>query len=84
MVGGERWARYSFIGVGARARAVGRMVDGRLRVELTPGAGFHTPEISAGGAGLERLEEVLGTFRAAPAPSLPPRFAMSVDFSKSA
>jgi anthranilate synthase component I len=71
VVGGERWARYSFIGVGARARAVGRMVDGRLRVELTPGAGFHTPEISAGGAGLERLEEVLGTFRAAPAPSLP-------------
>lgn len=71
VVGGERWARYSFIGVGARARAVGRLVGGELRVELTPGPGFSRPEISREGEGLAQLEQVLAVFRAAPAPELP-------------
>ena len=37
VVGGERWARYSFLGVGYRARLVGRIVNDRLQVRLEPG-----------------------------------------------
>ncbi|MGB1698736.1 MAG: chorismate-binding protein, partial [Nannocystaceae bacterium] len=71
VVGGERWARYSFIGVGARARVVGRLVEGELQVELTPGPGFAQPEISGAGEGVARLELLLDAFRAAPVPELP-------------
>jgi anthranilate synthase component 1 len=68
--GGEKWARYSFIGVGARAifRARGRDVEWTERGE--------TRRFRAPGDPLEVLREWLARFRPVPPPGPPlPRFA---------
>jgi anthranilate synthase component 1 len=70
VVGGERWARYSFIGVGYRARVMGRWTGERLEVEVTAGPGFPAPA-SARGEGMAALEEVLARHRAEPVAELP-------------
>lgn len=44
VVGQERWARYSFLGVGYRARITGRFVGDELRVEVKAGEHFELSE----------------------------------------
>ncbi len=66
--GGEKWARYSFIGTGARAvfRARGR--------EIEWSEGGHTQRFVASGDPLEKLREELAALRAVTPPgvNLPP------------
>lgn len=64
VVGGERWARYSFVLMGARARIVGRFVDGELSVEVTAGQGFELPASLQQGKGIDALRAVLQHYRA--------------------
>lgn len=71
VVGGERWARYSFIGVGARARLVGRMGNDGLEITLDAGAGFTVPPVPEAHTGRARLDAILGLYHAAPNPALP-------------
>ncbi len=72
VVGGERWARYSFLVVGARARVVGRWRDGAMQVELVPGDGFRVPPAMHRGEGLPALRRIFEHYRAAPQPDQPP------------
>jgi anthranilate synthase component 1 len=80
VVGGERWARYSMIGVGHRLAISGRWVDGRLRVRVVPGRGFAAiDELGAldghggygEGSGAALVQRLLERYAAAPAPELP-------------
>lgn len=80
VVGGERWARYSMIGVGHRLAISGRWVDGRLRVRMQPGRGFAAiDELGAldghggygEGSGAALVQRMLERYAAAPAPELP-------------
>ena len=72
VLGGERWARYSFVMVGARARVVGRWQEGSLQVEVTPGEGFHVPDELRKGQGIECLRRVFEHYRAALHSDQPP------------
>ena len=72
VVGGERWARYSFLVVGARARVVGRWEDDALVVRVEAGEGFTRPEALARGEGLPALRRVLEHYRAEPQTDQPP------------
>jgi anthranilate synthase component 1 len=70
VVGGERWARYSFIGVGHRARVTGHLRDSEIGLEITAGPGFPLPE-DPGLPGSRGIEALLARYVAAPAPGLP-------------
>jgi len=72
VVGGERWARFSFLLVGARARIVGRFENGTLRVEVRPGEGFSVPDELREGEGFVALRDVLAHYRADPRSDQPP------------
>lgn len=72
VIGGERWARYSFIVVGARARVVGRWQDDVMRIELRPGEGFDAPPGLRQGEGLAGLRRIFEHYRAAPQHDQPP------------
>ncbi|MCB9713754.1 MAG: anthranilate synthase component I family protein [Myxococcales bacterium] len=72
VVGGERWARYSFVVVGARARVVGRWEHDALRVELRPGEGFCVPPELREGEGLPALRRIFEHYRAPSHPDQPP------------
>lgn len=72
VVGGERWARYSFVVVGARARVVGRWRDGGLHVELAPGDGFSVPDELRQGEGLGALRRIFEHYRAPARTDQPP------------
>lgn len=82
VVGGERWARYSMIGVGHRLALTGRWVEGRLEVRASPGPGFaalddreRELELDAAGpgegGGAALIQRLLDRYAAAPAPELP-------------
>lgn len=86
VVGGERWARYSMIGVGHRLAISGRWVDGRLRVHMAPGRGFAMNGMNSElgelgpldghggygeGSGAALVQRLLDRYAAAPAPELP-------------
>jgi anthranilate synthase component 1 len=76
VLGGERWARWSIIGVGHRAAIRGRWQDGQLHVEAEPGPGFSSSlEDLCGarggvgeGAGAALIEALLDRYRAGPDP----------------
>ncbi|MEX1363576.1 MAG: anthranilate synthase component I family protein [Nannocystaceae bacterium] len=72
VVGGERWARYSFVLVGARARVVGRWTDDTLKVQLRPGDGFSVPEDLREGEGIEALRRIFEHYHTAMQPDQPP------------
>lgn len=73
VVGGERWARYSFLVVGARASVLAHVDHGGgLRVELRPGEGFEVPDALRHGDGLPALRRILAHYRADPQPEQPP------------
>ncbi len=72
VVGGERWARYSFLVVGARARVLGRVEDDGLHVELRPEPGFAVPEALRRGEGLGALKRIFAHYRAEPQHDQPP------------
>ncbi len=70
--GGERWARYSVVGIGCRARIVGRWRDGALQVEVTPAPGFVLPRgVPQKSQGLEAIEALLAAYHSPPTPGLP-------------
>lgn len=72
VVGGERWARYSIIGVGHRATITGRVEAGTLRVAVRPGPGFTLPEgVPEQGVGLEALRRIVDAFTVESLPELP-------------
>ena len=71
VVGGERWARYSFIGVGARAHLQGRFRGRDLEVSFGPGEGFSVPALAEGLTGHAALEAALEAAAARPEPRLP-------------
>ncbi len=76
VLGGERWARLSIIGVGHRAAIRGVWRSGQLHVEAEPGPGFTTsldelcgPRGGFGeGAGAALIEALLDRYRAGPDP----------------
>jgi anthranilate synthase component I len=72
VVGGERWARYSFLGLGHRLHGRATIEDGVLRFEWTPGEGFDPPPgLPLRGEGLDSLREALRCLRGAPVDDLP-------------
>ncbi|PRP99582.1 anthranilate synthase component I family protein [Enhygromyxa salina] len=79
VVGGERWARWSFIGVGHRAVVRGWWREGRLVVECEPGPGFESPLGSLGGprggvgegSGAALIEDLLTRYRGGVDPDEP-------------
>ncbi len=71
VVGGQRWARYSFIGVGHRARVVGPWKDGHAGIEITPGPGFGSPAPVQASDALGAVEELLARYASPPIPELP-------------
>jgi anthranilate synthase component I len=74
VVGGERWARYSFVGVGHRARVTGHMRDDALVFEVEPGPGFEPPAATQGSAaGVAAIRGLLGHW-CGPAEDELPRF----------
>jgi len=80
-LGGERWARWSIIGVGHRAAIRGSWRGGQLVVEVEPGPGF-TAELTelcgprgglGEGAGATLIEALLERYAAGPDPAHPDR-----------
>ncbi len=72
VVGGERWARYSFLGVGHRLHGRASWRDDALRWTWTPAEGFHElPQLSST-VGLDSLRVVMHALRGQPEPELPP------------
>ena len=79
VVGGERWARWSIIGVGHRAAISGRWRAGQLQVECVAGPGFRAdlgqlagPRGAYGeGGGAALIEALLRRYRAGPDPAAP-------------
>lgn len=80
VVGGERWARWSIIGVGHRAALRGRWVDGQLEVEAASGPGFDVDLGSLAGrrggvgedGGAALIEALLRRYAARPDPDAGP------------
>jgi anthranilate synthase component I len=76
VVGGERWARWSIIGVGHRAVVRGHWREDRLIVETEPGPGFPNTlaDLSGSraavgeGGGAALIEALLDRYRAGPDP----------------
>ncbi len=79
MEGGERWSRYSFIGVGSRARFLAR--GGRVEISrpgLPPRVVTLPPDHSEDPLGL--LRDLLGELRPLELPGLPPFAGGAVGF----
>ena len=80
VLGGERWARWSIIGVGHRAVVRGTWRAGQLHVEAEPGPGFTTdlaelcgPRGGYGeGGGAALIEALLARYAAGPDPDADP------------
>ena len=70
VVGGERWARYSFIAIGHRLHGRASWQDGDLRFTWTAPEGFTVPE-GLPTCGLESLRAVGRALRGEPQPELP-------------
>jgi len=77
VVGGETWAAYSFIGVGARA--VVEMRGGRARVTRFDGAAPSHEELPAPDPA-QALKQLLDAYRPVPHPELPRFFGGAVGF----
>ena len=71
VTGGERWARYSFIGVGARARLVGTLEGDEVRVQIDAGARI-PGEAPRQGAAIAVIRAWMSAMRAEPIEELPP------------
>ena len=74
VVGGERWARYSFLGVGHRARLSGTWDGTHMGWQVEAGPGFRLPPGLASTKpreGLAPLEAALSCFRGPDEPGLP-------------
>ncbi len=73
VVGGERWARYSFLGVGYRSRITGSLRGGESRVhwKAEPGPGMAAPPQAHGEGGVDGVRALLSHYRAAREPTLP-------------
>src|SRR5688572_13452575 len=64
VVGGERWARYSFLGLGHRVHVRGELREGALGFVVTPGPGFDLPSsLPTRLSDLEGLRRLLAEFR---------------------
>ena len=71
VTGGDRWGRYSFVGVGGRARLVGSI--GERGVRLRADAGARVPEgVPKEGELLAMMRAWLSAMRAEPIEELPP------------
>jgi anthranilate synthase component 1 len=71
VVGGQRWARYSFLGVGHRAHLRGDLGAGGLAVEVKAGDGFRLPPALGSGSGIAAIREVIDSYRGLSLPDLP-------------
>ncbi len=72
VVGGERWARWSFVAIGGRARIVGALEEGSLRARVLPRAGLAVPDVPREGDALALVRAWLASTRAEADPELPP------------
>jgi anthranilate synthase component I len=72
VVGGERWARYSCVGVGARARIHGRIEADGLRVQIEPCGKMALPELPREGRSMALVRAWMQAMRAEIVPELPP------------
>ncbi|MDC0722715.1 anthranilate synthase component I family protein [Nannocystis sp. bb15-2] len=69
---GERWARYSVVGVGARAHVRGVWNGYDLDVTITPGPGFSLPPgVEAKSRGLAGIAALQRAYESPPRPDLP-------------
>jgi anthranilate synthase component 1 len=80
VVGGETWAAYSFIGVGARAVATVQGGQWRVRRFDVEAGGEAREESGAASDPAEVLARVLADYRPAPAPGLPRFWGGAVGF----
>ncbi len=70
--GGERWARYSVVGFGCRARITGVWNGAELEVEIVPGPGFRLPAgVPSHSRGLGAIEALLEVYHSPTTPELP-------------
>ncbi|MCR9161990.1 MAG: anthranilate synthase component I family protein [Nannocystaceae bacterium] len=69
VVGGERWARYSFLAIGHRLHGRASWEDGDLRWTWSAPEGFEAPELPE--RGLESLRAAGRALRGEPQPDLP-------------
>ena len=70
--GGERWARYSVVGIGCRARVTGEWDGEGLALTIEAAPGFTLPVgVPAHSRGLAALEALLAAYHSPPAPGLP-------------
>ncbi len=70
--GGERWARYSVVGIGCRARVVGTWNGDELALEIEAAPGFMLPAgVPRRSRGLDAFEALLAAYHSPPAPGLP-------------
>lgn len=71
VTGGERWARFSFVGVGARARLHGAFVGDTLEV-TAEGDGLRSLGLPMRGDAIAMVRAWLDALHAEPHPELPP------------
>ena len=72
VVGGERWARYSFVGLGHRLHGRADLDGDRLRWTWTPAPGLSLPDgVPAHGEGLAGVRDVLAKLDGAAVDDLP-------------
>ena len=70
--GGERWARYSVVGIGCRARITGAWDGEGLALHIEAAPGFELPAgVPARSRGLAALEALLAAYHSPPTPGLP-------------
>jgi anthranilate synthase component 1 len=70
--GGERWARYSVVGVGCRARVTGVWDGDDVVLTITAAPGFTLPAgMPAESRGLDIIAELLAHYRCSRVPDLP-------------
>ncbi len=70
--GGERWARYSVVGFGCRARITGVWNGEALELEVVPGPGFKLPaDVPSHSRGLGAIEALLAAYHSPTTPELP-------------
>ncbi|MGB1013212.1 MAG: anthranilate synthase component I family protein [Nannocystaceae bacterium] len=71
----ERWARYSVVGIGCRARIVGVWKGGELKLDVQAAPGFKLPQavIDAleAGEGLDAIAAMMASYRSHPYTALP-------------
>ncbi len=70
--GGERWARYSVVGIGCRAHLRGIWTDDDLDLEITTAPGFAMPaSLPLRSRGLAALDALTAAFTSPPVPDVP-------------